>query len=131
MRSRERLEILILLGIGIALLAGCGDDRERRLEAGVKFARAELERTARSPLAAAAYQSHLEEGGNAATYVISCLPEHDPVFTRYVFGRVSQPWTVVIRRGNGPQSFFIEGYAEDLIHPRFVEQIGPGIPQRL
>jgi hypothetical protein len=114
MRSRERLEILILLGIGIALLAGCGDDRERRLEAGV-----------------AAYQSHLEEGGNAATYVISCLPEHDPVFTRYVFGRVSQPWTVVIRRGNGPQSFFIEGYAEDLIHPRFVEQIGPGIPQRL
>lgn len=128
----HRSWIVLLTGVALILVAtGCGDDRERRLEAGVRFARNTLERAASDPLAAAAFQNHLEGGGNAATYVLSCLPDENPVFTQYVFGKVSQPWSIVIKKGKGPRDFTIEGYAEDLTQPLVVEQIGTGIPHRL
>ena len=130
--SHQRLTALFLSGITMVLLAtGCGDDRERRLEAGVNFARRALERTASDPMAALALQSHLEMGGTPASYVVSCLPDVDPVFTRYESKRPTSPWTVVILEKPGTQRFTIEGYNEDLTRPRFSVEVGPGIKPKL
>ncbi|MBI4538537.1 MAG: hypothetical protein HY704_03375 [Gemmatimonadetes bacterium] len=103
-------------------LSGCYSAQEEALDRGVAYAKNALERVGSDPLAAASLESTLEMGGGIMSYLYAGMPD-DPSFPRFTTGRPSQPWTVVVREGEGEREFVIEGYGEDLDSPRKVERV--------
>jgi|GEM_PF-1100335 len=117
----------LALTVALVLLAwACGSGEEDRLQRGVRFAKITLERAGTDPMAALALQSAEDTGGDAVSYIVASLPDQDPVFTSYERGRPSRPWTVVIRPGEQPRQYVIEGYGQDLEKPLYVEKVTLG-----
>jgi hypothetical protein len=68
---------------------------------------------------------------NPNIFILSNLPDQDPVFTSYEMGRPGHPWTVVIREGSAPRQYVIEGYGEDLTRPLLTETVIMEVPAGL
>lgn len=126
MRKRE---VVQLVCFSLVLFWACGSGEGDRLQRGVRYAKITLEKAGTNPMAALALQSAEETGGDAVSYIVASLPGQNPVFTSYERGRPSRPWTVVIRPGEGPRQYVIEGYGQDLGKPLYAEtvRLGPSL----
>jgi hypothetical protein len=108
--------------IGLGLLLGCGDARVRDVENSVDFAKRMLERTKTDPVAILSFSSSAELGGNVITYITANLA--DPAgFAPYVWMGPPAPYSVVIRPGDAPGEYVVEGYTAKTNNPFKTETI--------
>lgn len=122
------MKTLILLLIPILLFAGCGD-RTDELKNGVMYAKNALEQAGANPFSRATYQSVIGRGGNAAEYIKATLPQENPPFESFEYGKPTHPWTIVIRPGTEENEFFIEGYGVDVKKPMLFEAVQVILPE--
>ena len=112
MRASALLMLLLAL-----LLSGCGpSEQQRKLDDTFRFVRNRLESIGHAPMAAMSYQSTIEEGGTPLDYVIASMPDNGD-YDAIVWQGPAAPWTVVIRRGTGANSFVLDAYGESASKP--------------
>jgi hypothetical protein len=101
----------------VLALAGCApSEEEARLDRTFDFTVHALRDVGRNPLAAAAFGSAMEGGGDPVGYVVAGAPERAD-FSDLVYDRPAAPWTVVIRDGTGESELVVEAYAADAGKP--------------
>ncbi len=99
----------------------CGS-KQGDVEQAVRYAKRLFERVNTYPPAALIFQSHVETGGDALSYVTASLPPKSDL-PPYYAEEPGQPWCVVIRNGPETGTILIEGYGEDLETPLITEQV--------
>ncbi|HEX5790338.1 MAG TPA: ankyrin repeat domain-containing protein [Luteolibacter sp.] len=104
----------------LAVIAGCESEQEAKLKRGVGFAKANIEKIGREPMATAAFQSMAEQGGDIQHYLVACArdPESLPGFCK---DKPEAAWMVVLKEGPGPSDYTIEAYGEDTGKPLMTE----------
>lgn len=123
--ARRVLRLCLIVAVTTVVLlplAGCYTAEEEALDRGVAWAKAQLERVGRDPLAAMSFESSMEMGGGVLSYLYAAMPD-DPSFPRIAADTPSEPWSVVIRAGEADGELVIEGYGEDLGAPVKVERV--------
>jgi len=118
---------VLAIGWAVALLTGAAacnleEAPRARVERTVRFAKRILEDAGRNPLASASYQSILEMGGDATSYIAANIGERDDL-APIVRGAPSQPFSVVVGPGPAPHTYLIEGYGENLDEPLVTESV--------
>jgi hypothetical protein len=102
-------------GITIALLLGCANPKQEKLERGMAFARRRFMEATRNPIAMMALGSNMEAGGNLTTYLAANMPDSANL-PRFQDDRPAEAWSIALR-AVGRDTIIIEGYGEKLDRP--------------
>lgn len=116
MRFPTRILLLLVLS-----LSGCGPSKEQlKLDETFNFTLRQLNEVGRNPIASAAFESTMEQGGSPLDYVVAGVPEHADYGPIVWKGPVA-PWTVVIKEGGNPAELVVEAYGEKTDQPTRTE----------
>ncbi len=115
-----RCIVAVLAGWGGPAMAAQGSAAE--VKAGVAFAKKTFERVGQDPLAAVCFGSNIEQGGDALTYLASCMSDAESK-VRYCSGRPETNYTVSVGFDNSAQYFVVEGYTDNLEKPAWSEKV--------
>ena len=111
MRSRWSL---IPITLAVATCGGTDPDRAR-LDRGVAWAVAELERVNTNALAAGAFREIRDQGGTLVTFVVAGVAEGADL-PRFANDTPSAPWSVVLREIAGDR-VVVDGFGASLDRP--------------
>jgi hypothetical protein len=109
----------------ILLLAGCGDPRERHMQASLEHARAHLHQAQIEPFAANRLRAALETSGTPIDYLTNSIPP-DSELGPYRLDLPEQPFDVVVS-GN-IDDWRLDGYGASLEKPLLSVRVQREVP---
>jgi len=119
---------ILTVTVALLLFLACRD-RANELNNGVMYAKNALQQVGANPFSRATYQGIIRNGGNPADYIKATLPKDKPPFDSFEFKNPTHPWTVVIRPSTQGNSFFVEGYGENVKQPMIVKEVEVNLPE--
>jgi hypothetical protein len=124
----DPMKRIFIVALVVFLCVACRD-RANELNNGVMYAKNALEQVGANPFSRATYQSIIRNGGNPADYIKATLPKEKPPFDSFEFKDPTHPWTVVIRPSTQGNTFFVEGYGENVKQPMIVKEVEVRLPE--
>jgi hypothetical protein len=118
---------LLIVAIAFLFCLACRD-RANELNNGVMYAKNALQQVGANPFSRATYEGIIRNGGNPADYIKATLPKEKPPFDSFEFKKATHPWTIVIRPSTSGNTYFVEGYGEDIKQPMIVKEVEVDLP---
>ncbi len=123
MKKSKSILLLFACLLVLFMVFGCKgkDERQVKLEKGIRFMHSLTGSGPADKLAAEHYQANTPEG--MIMLYTSSLPEDGSYPSVYSDRQGLQPWSLLILPGNKENALIVEGYGDDLQKPIIVEEI--------